>query len=45
MRTPLLTIGALRYDNTCDAFGEVADLAQVCKERYDKVMARIRKLK
>ncbi|XP_058223590.1 protein FAR1-RELATED SEQUENCE 5-like isoform X4 [Rhododendron vialii] len=39
------TIQARRYDNMCNLFNEVADLAEDCEEKYAKVMGRLRELK
>ena len=38
-------IEARRHDNMCILFDEVADLADDCEEKYEKVMKRIRELK
>ena len=39
------TIEARRHDNMCNLFNEVADLAEDCDEKYEKVMGRVRELK
>ncbi|KAG5547270.1 hypothetical protein RHGRI_013070 [Rhododendron griersonianum] len=39
------TIEARRHDNMCNLSNEVADLAEDCQEKYDKVMGRLRELK
>ncbi|KAI8536293.1 hypothetical protein RHMOL_Rhmol10G0246200 [Rhododendron molle] len=39
------TIEARRYNNMCNLFTEVADLAEDCQEKYAKVMGRLRELK
>ncbi|GFY80313.1 hypothetical protein Acr_01g0001220 [Actinidia rufa] len=39
------TIEARRHDNMCNLFNEVADLAEDCEEKYEKVMGRVRELK
>ena len=39
------TIEARRHDNMCNLFNVVADLAEDCEEKYEKVMGRVRELK
>ncbi|GFZ05089.1 hypothetical protein Acr_17g0006610 [Actinidia rufa] len=39
------TIEARRHDNMCNLFSEVADLAEDCDEKYEKVTGRVRELK